>query len=355
VLPLLNRIHARGQRPAAKTCSALILAPTRELASQIADSIRTYGREMRVSVTVILGGVKPGGQIRAMARGTDIVVATPGRLLDHVQTGVVRLDATETVILDEADQMLDLGFMPTIRKILAKLPKERQTLLLSATMPKQIRALANDFLDNPSEISVAPTSRPIERIDQSVMHVERDQKRDALVGILRGKDVERAIVFTRTKRGADKVCEFLQKAGINSGAIHGNKSQPQRERTLAAFRDKKTKILVARKLTRITRQAGGGIVPTTSISPSPTCRKITVSPWLVPTPVSVRMVTWCVTRTIGLCDSLIAASAMNARSAFMLPALSSRRWKNEFSAGSSCTGPRSRARAVSRHRHHWLE
>ncbi len=245
VLPLLNRIHARGQRPAAKTCSALILAPTRELASQIADSIRTYGREMRVSVTVILGGVKPGGQIRAMARGTDIVVATPGRLLDHVQTGVVRLDATETVILDEADQMLDLGFMPTIRKILAKLPKERQTLLLSATMPKQIRALANDFLDNPSEISVAPTSRPIERIDQSVMHVERDQKRDALVGILRGKDVERAIVFTRTKRGADKVCEFLQKAGINSGAIHGNKSQPQRERTLAAFRDKKTKILVA--------------------------------------------------------------------------------------------------------------
>lgn len=245
VLPLLNRIHARRQRPAAKTASALILAPTRELASQIADSIRTYGRDMRVSVTVILGGVKPGGQIRAMARGTDIIVATPGRLLDHVQTGAVRLDATETVVLDEADQMLDLGFMPTIRKILARLPEERQTVLLSATMPKQIRSLADDFLDNPSEVSVAPTSRPIERIDQSVMHVERAQKRDALVGILRGKDVERAIVFTRTKRGADKVCEFLQKAGINSGAIHGNKSQPQRERTLAAFRDRKTKVLVA--------------------------------------------------------------------------------------------------------------
>lgn len=245
VLPLLNRIQAQSQRPANKTCSALILAPTRELASQIADSIRTYAANMRVSVTVVLGGVKPGGQIRALARGTDIVVATPGRLLDHVQTGAVKLDATDTVVLDEADQMLDLGFMPTIRKILARLPKQRQTVLLSATMPKQIRALANDFLDAPSEVSVAATSRPIERIEQSVMHVERADKRDALVGILRSEKVERAIVFTRTKRGADKVCEFLQKAGINSGAIHGNKSQPQRERTLAAFRDKKTRILVA--------------------------------------------------------------------------------------------------------------
>ena len=245
VLPLLNRIHARAERPGAKNCSALILAPTRELASQIADSIRTYGKEMRVSVTVVLGGVKPGGQIRALARGTDIVVATPGRLLDHVQTGVIRLDKTETVVLDEADQMLDLGFMPTIRKILAKLPKQRQTVLLSATMPQQIRGLADDFLNHPKEVSVAPTSRPIERIDQSVMHVERAQKRDALVGILRGKDMERAIVFTRTKRGADKVCEFLQKAGINAGAIHGNKSQPQRERTLADFRSSRTKVLVA--------------------------------------------------------------------------------------------------------------
>ena len=245
VLPLLNRIHAQRERPGPKNCSALILAPTRELASQIADSIRTYGKEMRVSVTVVLGGVKPGGQIRALARGTDIVVATPGRLLDHVQTGVIRLDKTETVVLDEADQMLDLGFMPTIRKILAKLPKERQTVLLSATMPQQIRGLADDFLNHPKEVSVAPTSRPIERIDQSVMHVERAQKRDALVGILRAKDVERAIVFTRTKRGADKVCEFLQKAGINSGAIHGNKSQPQRERTLGDFRSSRTKVLVA--------------------------------------------------------------------------------------------------------------
>lgn len=245
VLPLLNRIHERRKRPAQKTCAALILAPTRELASQIADSIRTYASNMRVSVAVVLGGVKPHGQIRALARGTDIVVATPGRLLDHVQNGVLSLDATETVVLDEADQMLDLGFMPTIRKILARLPERRQTVLLSATMPKQIRALADDFLNQPAEVSVAPQSRPIERIEQSVMHVERHQKRDALVGILRSEKVERAIVFTRTKRGADKVCEFLQKAGINSGAIHGNKSQPQRERTLADFRQRKTKILVA--------------------------------------------------------------------------------------------------------------
>lgn len=245
VLPLLNRIHEQRERPGSKNCSALILAPTRELASQIAESIRTYGNAMRVSVTVVLGGVKPAGQIRALARGTDIIVATPGRLLDHVQTGAVRLDKTETVILDEADQMLDLGFMPTIRKILAKLPKQRQTVLLSATMPQQIRGLADDFLDHPSEVSVAPTSRPIERIEQSVMHVERHQKRDALIGILRNENVERAIVFTRTKRGADKVCESLQKAGINAGAIHGNKSQPQRERTLADFRGSRTKVLVA--------------------------------------------------------------------------------------------------------------
>lgn len=245
VLPILDRINELRSRPTPKHCVALILAPTRELASQIADSIRTYGADMRVSVTVVVGGVKPGGQIRTLARGVDVVVATPGRLLDHVQTGAIRLDRTETVVLDEADQMLDLGFMPTIRKILAKLPKQRQTALLSATMPQQIRALADDFLNNPVEVSVAPTSRPIERINQSVMHVERAQKRDALVGILRDNDVERAIVFTRTKRGADKVNEFLQKAGFKSGAIHGNKSQPQRERTLADFKTFRTKVLVA--------------------------------------------------------------------------------------------------------------
>jgi len=245
VLPLLNRIAERKERPEAKHCSALILAPTRELASQIAESVRTYGRHMRVSVTVVVGGVKPFGQIKALAKGVDIVVATPGRLLDHMNTGVVHLKNTHTVVLDEADQMMDLGFMPAIRKILAKLPKERQTALLSATMPKQIRALANDFLSNPTEISVAPTSRPIERIAQKVIHLDRSRKRAALTNLLKAKDVERAIVFTRTKRGADKVSDHLEKAGLNSAAIHGNKSQNQRERVLDAFRRGRVNILVA--------------------------------------------------------------------------------------------------------------
>lgn len=245
VLPLLDRISELRDRPLPNHCVGLILAPTRELASQIADSIRTYGSAMRVSVAIIVGGVKPGGQIRMMARGVDIVVATPGRLLDHVQTGIIKLDKTETVVLDEGDQMLDLGFMPTIRKILAKLPKKRQTVLFSATMPQQIRALAADFLTDPSEVSVTPTSTPIELINQKVIHLDRDQKRDALVGILRAQGVGQTIVFTRTKRGADKVNEFLQKAGLSSGAIHGNKSQPQRQKTLGDFRSSKVKILVA--------------------------------------------------------------------------------------------------------------
>jgi ATP-dependent RNA helicase RhlE len=245
VLPLLNRIAERKERPDAKHCSALILAPTRELASQIAESVRTYGRFMQVSVTVVVGGVKPFSQIKALGKGVDIVVATPGRLLDHMNTGVVHLKHTHTVVLDEADQMMDLGFMPAIRKILAKLPKERQTALLSATMPKQIRSLANDFLKSPTEISVAPTSRPIERITQKVIHLDRNHKRSTLTNLLKSKDVERAIVFTRTKRGADKVSDHLEKAGLNSAAIHGNKSQSQRERVLDAFKRGRVNILVA--------------------------------------------------------------------------------------------------------------
>lgn len=249
VLPLLNQIaaarrHADGA-PAPKTCGALILAPTRELVAQIAENIRNYSRFMRVSVVVIVGGVKPGAQVRALASGADIVVATPGRLLDHLTNGAVRLDATRAVILDEADQMLDLGFMPSIRKIMSKLPKKRQTALMSATMPSQIRSLANDFLNNPKQIAVAAVSRPVERIDQRVVHAAAGAKKELLLGLLRGTDVERAIVFTRTKRGADRVSQFLQNGGLSSAAIHGNKSQGQRERALAAFRDGQVSILVA--------------------------------------------------------------------------------------------------------------
>lgn len=245
VLPLLHEIAERGVRPRPKTCGALILAPTRELAAQIADSVRAYGRFMRHSVTVVVGGVKPGPQIRTLAKGVDIVVATPGRLLDHMSTGAINLDITTTVILDEADQMMDLGFMPAIRKIMTRLPRKRRTLLFSATMPTQIRALANDFLHDAAEISVAPVSRPIDQIEQKVVMVEKPNKRSALVEILKDNNVERAIVFTRTKHGADKVCRHLNTAGIPADAIHGNKSQPQRERALAAFKSGNTRVLVA--------------------------------------------------------------------------------------------------------------
>ncbi|MEX2450120.1 MAG: DEAD/DEAH box helicase [Rhodospirillales bacterium] len=245
VLPLLHRIINRAARPGPKCCNVLILAPTRELAAQIAESIATYGRFIRHSAAVVVGGVKPGPQIRAVARGIDVIVATPGRLMDHMSTGAVRLDSATTVILDEADQMLDLGFMPAIRRIMTKLPRERQTLLLSATMPKQIRALADDFLNDPLEIAVTPTARPIELIDQSVILVDGGAKRGVLVDLLKGADVERSIVFTRTKHGADKVTMHLQKAGLSAAAIHGNKSQGQRVRTLADFKASRVNILVA--------------------------------------------------------------------------------------------------------------
>ncbi len=245
VLPILDRIRALNTPPAPRGCHALILAPTRELATQIADSIRTYGRFLRHTATVVVGGARPGPQIRAMSQGVDILVATPGRLLDHVTTGAIRLDHTRIVVLDEADQMLDLGFLPDIRRLMGKVPASRQTLMLSATMPKPIRALADDFLTNPADVQVAPAARPIERIDQRVVHVDSANKRAMLVEILAEPQVERAIVFTRTKHGADKVNQHLQKAGLSAAAIHGNKSQGQRERALAEFRSGRVTVLVA--------------------------------------------------------------------------------------------------------------
>ncbi|GHB47011.1 DEAD/DEAH box helicase [Pseudovibrio japonicus] len=245
VLPLLTRLAEDRKKPAPHTCRALILAPTRELASQIADSVRTYGKFIGPSVAVIFGGVKPGPQLRALSKGLDIVIATPGRLEDHMSTGGIKLDATTTVVLDEADQMLDLGFAPAIRRILGKLPQKRQTVLLSATMPTQIRRLAKEFQTDPREISVAPVSRPIEKIEQSVRFLNSSSKRAVLQEILSENDIERAIVFTRTKRGADRVSGHLDKAGLSSAAIHGNKSQRQREKSLAGFKTGSIKILVA--------------------------------------------------------------------------------------------------------------
>ncbi len=245
VLPLLARLATENKRAPARANHVLILAPTRELASQIEDSVRSYGAYIRPRTAVVVGGVSPGGQIRAMANGLDILVATPGRLLDHISTGAATLAHTQAIVLDEADQMLDLGFMPAIRRLMAMLPRERQTILLSATMPKEIRQLASNFLRNPQEIAVAPASKPIERIEQSAIALDNQAKRGVLGAILQGPDVTRAIVFTRTKRGADRVSKFLDFARIPCAAIHGNKSQNQRERALDAFRDGHIKVLVA--------------------------------------------------------------------------------------------------------------
>lgn len=245
VLPLLHALSLDNQRPAPKSCRGLVLAPTRELALQIADSVRAYGKGSNFSVTVIVGGLKIGKQIRAMERGVDIVVATPGRLLDLAAQKAIRFDQVRTVVLDEADHMMDMGFLPQIKKVLTQLPKQRQTALLSATMPKDIRQLADQFLNNPVNVAVAQVSKPVERIDQSVQFVPHAQKRDVLTQILRGPKVDSAIVFTRTKRGADRVCQHLERAGLAAAAIHGNKSQNQRTKALDAFKAKKLTVLVA--------------------------------------------------------------------------------------------------------------
>lgn len=245
VLPLLQRIAGTRAGPTKKRCSALILVPTRELAAQVDESIRVYGRFVSVTTAVVVGGLKPRPQIRALAPGVDIVIATPGRLEDHLGTGAVRLDRTTTLILDEADQMLDLGFAPAIRRIANALPKARQTVLLSATMPKPIRALARDYLDDPVEIAIAPNSVPVDRIRQQVIWTDRAAKRDRLIELLKQEDISRAIVFTRTKHGADRLSRQLRRAGLSSAAIHGDRNQNQRSRALEDFRTARVPILVA--------------------------------------------------------------------------------------------------------------
>jgi ATP-dependent RNA helicase RhlE len=246
VLPLLSRLATFPGANKPRSARILILAPTRELAAQIAESVRTYGSHIRVSVAVCVGGVKPGPQIKAMARGVDVLVATPGRLLDHVNTRAITLAETTAIVLDEADQMMDLGFLPAIRKVMAAVPSKRQTLLFSATMPKPIRALANDFLREPVEISVASTAnKPAEKVEQAVYLIKNSAKSAFLAKLLNGDDMDRAIVFTRTKHGADKVVKHLAEEGLFAEAIHGNKSQGQRIRALENFKAGKAPILVA--------------------------------------------------------------------------------------------------------------
>jgi ATP-dependent RNA helicase RhlE len=244
-LPIIHRLKANPKAPRPRTCRALVLAPTRELASQIAQSFRTYGKHAGISVAIVFGGVGHRPQIHAMARGVDVLVATPGRLLDHLAERNISLAATEILVLDEADHMLDLGFLPPIRRIISHLPANRQNLFFSATMPKEIGKLADDLLRQPVRVAVTPTATTVETIAQRVLHVGSQDKRSLLVELLADPAMARTLVFTRTKRGADRVARHLQVAGISVAAIHGNKSQSQREQALAALRSSKIRVLVA--------------------------------------------------------------------------------------------------------------
>ncbi len=254
-LPILHRLAAgqTNQNGHAATpgaggrakLRALILAPTRELASQIADSFHAYGRNLRLRHTVIFGGVSQHHQVKALKAGIDTLIATPGRLLDLMNQGFVDLRGIEIFVLDEADRMLDMGFMPDIRRIIKQIPTKRQTLMFSATMPPDIRQLADTILNKPVSVAVNPVASTVEKITQAVYFVQRKDKPALLTHLLKANGMGRTLVFTRTKHGADKVVKHLDKAGIRAAAIHGNKSQNNRTRALAQFKSKAPPVLVA--------------------------------------------------------------------------------------------------------------
>jgi ATP-dependent RNA helicase RhlE len=244
-LPILQQILALQGRPAPRTCRALILAPTRELAVQIEASVRAFAGSARISTVLVLGGMSRSAQVRALARGLDIVVATPGRLTDLMDDGSVRLDQTRFVVLDEADRMLDMGFIQPVRKIVAALHPRRQSALFSATMPPTVASLAQSFLKDPIRVEVAPQATTVERIDQRVEPVDTAGKRARLAALLGEAGVGRTIVFARTKHGADRVAQNLAKDGLEAEVIHGNKAQNARQRALTAFRLGRVRVLVA--------------------------------------------------------------------------------------------------------------
>jgi ATP-dependent RNA helicase RhlE len=244
-LPILNHLSHHKKRAERKTCRVLVLSPTRELSGQIVDSFKTYGRHLRLQMALAIGGVPIGRQRSALANGAEILVATPGRLLDLVNTGALRLDQVEVLVLDEADRMLDMGFINDIRKIIKQVPVQRQTLFFSATMPKEIEDLARHMLRDPARVAVTPVASTAERISQRVVHVDKAGKLPLLAETLKRENIDRAIVFTRTKHGADKVVRQLEQRGIPAAAIHGNKSQNQRDRALADFRNGRVRTLIA--------------------------------------------------------------------------------------------------------------
>ncbi len=246
-LPMLQRLHAASARPTTspRPVRALILAPTRELAAQVQESIRDYGCYLPLTATVVYGGVGIQPQIQALRRGVDILVATPGRLLDHVRQRTVDLSRVEILVLDEADRMLDMGFIHDIRKILALLPPRRQNLLFSATFPNEIKTLADTLLNAPTRVEVARKNAESDLVTQAVYLASRETKRDLLVHLLAEEKIEQALVFTRTKHGAERLARQLQRDGIAAVPIHGDRSQAQRTRALADFKAGHMRILVA--------------------------------------------------------------------------------------------------------------
>jgi len=244
-LPLLHQLAKNPGKAQSRQPRALILAPTRELASQIADSIKTYGRYLHLRTTVVFGGTSSRPQIQALARGVHVVVATPGRLLDLMNQRHLFLDAVDVFVLDEADRMLDMGFIRDVKKIAAGVTKPHQTMMFSATMPTSVQGLAGGLLNDPVRVEAAPEATTAEKVDQRVLFVPKDKKRDLLSNLLTDKDIKRVLIFTRTKHGADRVTKHLQQNGIQSDAIHGNKAQNARQRALESFRSGRIRALVA--------------------------------------------------------------------------------------------------------------
>lgn len=247
-LPLLQQLTQTPRQVAGGHVRALILTPTRELAAQIGESLRTYGRHVKIRHAVIFGGVGQHPQVQAIRRGLDVLVATPGRLLDLMAQGHVRLERVEFFVLDEADRMLDMGFVPSVRKVVAQLPKKRHSLFFSVTMPPVVATLAQEFLHDPVRVTIDPGQPTVERIAQKVLFVDKDNKNALLLNLLAEHAMDKVLVFTRTKHGADKVVSKLSSAGVSASAIHGNKSQTTRTASLQGFKMGRIRALVATDL-----------------------------------------------------------------------------------------------------------
>ena len=245
-LPILQRLFKNRRSSTAKpVIRTLVLSPTRELAAQIGESFRIYGKNTGIRQCVIFGGVRQHQQVASLRRGVDIVIATPGRLLDLMRQRILRFDALEVLVLDEADRMLDMGFMPDVRRIVSALPANRQTLFFSATLTADIQHLATGIVRDPVHVDIAPSATPVDKVKQVVYYVERKDKKELLAHLLKDQSISRALVFTRTKHLADRVARYLSSAGLRVLAIHGNKSQSTRQKALGSFRNGNVRVLVA--------------------------------------------------------------------------------------------------------------